>query len=314
MQRLPVDATAWVQSCPDDDLIELHPLTDLRDRTLAPPEPGTKRFDDEAEFIVGLTPFLDLPLDEVAKKRPDLRPEFTQLSWFLRDIQVIPYQCEQFVTTLEDWEWLMKGNKPKAPNLTESFHRPILTPRDMAAYVHSDDPVELWMSIADKLRMLGVEQRMMQDIEHVPQTNFAQGGRMWWYNFIAKCISRTLHLTFRIKHKERVPRLMQYFYERHGKFAPMVYAEANPAHTSRLAGHSMISLVLAHAFMLLWNRYAPLPDDVGTVGEHLLLAGGNVGVARMWAQVHYESDHYSAINLVKAMARRLVEEAIGHRL
>lgn len=298
-ERRPTFSAVFGAHSPDLDLLEDYPVN--------APLPGSEAFDDEAKFLHELAALRDEPLAEM-QWVGDAYRGLWDLSVFWQDYEVDGYPAGvDYGESDEDFLWLMAGWMPKVDQAVDG-KRLISTGRDLAALVNGDDTLAHWRSVARQCLAWGVPFRQEGEQEVVGDDNFAQG--LWFDALVAECVARTSLLSFRRKHARRIPRLYQYGMDRWGVLIPMAYNYANPMHESQDAMHSGAALTIAAALNHVFRRNWVVPATGRTLAEEIDLKAENEGLGRLWAGVHYLSDHECGREMWTALGRRIAMEKL----
>ena len=293
--RRPVDANINAMRMPNQLSGMLPPLTD-----------GvlTEARRKELQLVHSFAHMRDEPIASMSGVLPE---GMRELSWFLRDQMVPTYKPgEDFMTNAKNWRSVMEGDRKKA--ITKGKLKNIVTLRDAASYVHSDSPFELWGGVADTLMSLEINQRTqtkMNDHDGVGPARFTCFGSPFMHGIIGYAILMSGPLSFKNKWYGMVPRPEQLMKLWLDEYLPVAYPEGSPMHPARPAMHSFAALVCAFLLLELFDGLSILPSG-RTVEAELLLLADNVGYFRVFAGVHYPSDHDDAIELARKAAETIV--------
>ncbi len=272
------------------------------------PTVGSPEFDAEAAFVVEAAGLRDTPLESLPAHFPE---SMTSLSYFIEDYQVEPYAAgEDFVADAEALANVQAGNLP-----TESLSAPealslITTGRHCATYVHADNPLTPFAGAAAKLISLGCPYRKEKDMETSKCDPFINWGAPFFLGLLGECVRRGGLISFRHKWREMVPRPEQYNFQQLGTICSQAYPEGSPMHPSQNAMHSAAAIVQKECLLNIFDRRFILPNS-RTVEEELNLLADNIGHWRVWAGVHYLSDHEAARPRAEAMGRLIASQALA---
>lgn len=292
--RKPVDAYIHANRMPGN------PFTSVpRGDVASSPEQLT-----EVQRVMALVEQRDVPMGELDDSYP---LGFRELSWFLRNQKVPKYaKGKDYGTTQKTFDAIMAGKAPKPITSGNPTH--IKTGRDAASYVHSDDPYDTFVDAAFELIDLGVPQRLnkhINDHDGEGQDRFMVFGKPYIKGLLSYVGLHAGHVSFKNKWdllKARPEQMAVYLNQ---GFLAQCYPEGSPMHPSKPAMHSFLSLALGYAILELFDPYFELPSG-RTVEDEVNLLADNVGYFRVWAGVHYESDHDDAKAAAKHVADTIV--------
>lgn len=301
-ERRPVDARIFGTSCQDLDLIEQY--------SLPPMKFASAERDAEHGQLIQLASMRDVPLSQLPS---DLPESLRKLSYFAKHITVQPYvKGVDYMTTREDYDAIQAGMRPTTPQLAESVIRGIETGRDLATYVHKDNPMNLWTAVVGEILSMGIPLRgqfVKNDSVCREDAPFVTGHMPMWWGLIGEVIGRTGLVNFREKHRFMAARPEEYGIKRYGTLLPMAFAEGSPMHGSYKAMHDIIARACAELLTAMFDNHAEMPSG-NSLAYELELMAGNVSDGRQWAGVHTEWDNRGGIELAKALGRRVANESL----
>lgn len=290
-QRLPVDINIFATKSRDLNLLYTHRIQ----------LPTDQEFEDEVQFVYDLSQQRDADLTTLTH----LPRSFHEVSWFLRDYEITPYQTgEDFLTTQIEWNHIQVGN---FPNRTVTLEEPrlITTLRDAAVAVHADDPYVIWGGVLKDLLRHGVAKT--RGLADVYQADFACFGYPHLMGIMADAMSRIGLLSFRNKWKFRIARPEEFYSEAFSGFLPQAFPEGSPTHPSLNAMHSAIHWTAAYVVLRFFDDLHVLPDG-NTVRDQVELLASNMSDWRSAAGVHYPFDNICMKPTSKALAEKVVAE------
>lgn len=291
--RKPVDAYINAMRLPRQPSGRMPPVTEVM----------TEERRAELHLIKELADMRDAKLTSLPD---DLPLGMRELSFFLEDEKVPRYaKGKDFITTQRTYDQEMAGKSVK--KITAGPVKNIVTLRDAASYVHSDDPFALWSKVANYLLMVGVPQRLpakLNDSDGVGQSRFVCFGAPCIVGLLGYAIAMAGPVSFYNKWYAMVPRPGQLYYEWLNDFLPQAYPEGSPMHPAYPAMHSFVALVCYFFLLEFFDGLTELPHG-RTVAAELRLLADNVGYFRVHAAVHYPSDHDNAVELARKVAQDL---------
>jgi len=263
---------------------------------------------DERRAELELTYELSKQRDDKISNMPDSLPlGMREVSLFLEDQKVPRYaKGKDYVTTEKQYKEVIEGKTTK--KITRGPVKNIVTLRDGCSYVHSDSPFELWGKVVDLLLEWGVPQRLqsrINDHDGQGQSRFTVYGSPFMHGLIGYAILMAGPVSFAAKWKDMVARPEQLCFEWLNMLLSQAYPEGSPMHPSRPAMHSFAALVCCYVLTELFDEFYELPNG-RQLGAELRLLADNVGYFRVFAGVHYPSDHDDAVELAKATAHTVV--------
>lgn len=306
-ERRPVDARIFGSHCPDKDLYQKY--------NSEPYAFDSSEKDREFRQLEELVKIRDIPLSEVPKEFPE---DLWKLSYFAHHITIDPYvKGVDYMVTGEEYERVQAGFHP-GPTARGGTLRQIETGRDLATYVHTDNPMSLWISVVNELFAMGVPYRTEFDQVHTlcrEDVAFATWGTPFWWGLIGEIIQRCGLVNFRSKHEFMACRPEEYAIKRYGKLLPMTFAEGSPMHGSFRAMHDVIARACAAAIVYIFDKHFPIMarGEESTVGEEVLRLAGNVSDGRQWAAVHFEEDNRKGIPVATAIGERVAQEHLDRQ-
>lgn len=267
--------------------------------------------DERRAELVQLSEFANNRDEKISSMDASLPLGMRELSFFLADTLVPRYAAKKdYMTTERSYKSVMAGDAKK--EIKSGNRKNIVTLRDAASYVHSDDPFVLWGNVAMSLMMYKVPQRTqsrINDHDGEGQSRFTVFGGPFLKGIIGHAILMSGPVSFANKWDAMVPRPEQLHFEWLNEFLPMAYPEGSPMHPSRPAMHSFAALVCCYVLLALFDGHHELPNG-RTVEEELILLADNVGYFRVFAGVHYQSDHDDSIETAKKVAEQIVRPFI----
>lgn len=297
-ERRPVDSRVVLMQSKDLDLYE---QMDVAPYAFDAPE---KRA--EYEQLKYLAQVRDVPLDQVDKS---LDESLWKLSYFTHHIQIDPYVAGvDYMTDRDSYERVQAGFNP-GPTAREGKLRPLRTGRDLATYVHTDDPMALWSSVIAELLDMKVPCKTEFDDMCREDSAFVTWGMPFWWGVIGEIIARVGPVNFRAKHKYMACRPEEYSMKMFGELLSMAFKEGSPMHGSYRAMHDVIARAIAAAIVYVFDNHYPIGDS--NLRDEILLLGGNISDGRQWAAVHFEEDNRKGIPLATAIGERVVQEKLN---
>lgn len=300
-QRPPVDARAFVTRSPDDDL----KITEAVEFDAV----NTKA---ELDLLQELSMHRDIPLKGlVGKSLTDnkaVHKALTEVSFFNQQIMVDKYPSKNFLDSPKDYEEIQAGVKPK--KIETDKKTSILTGRDMAAWVHTDNPLVNWMPVVDWLIDNKVQMRDEYGVtgERMDQP-FATWGKPYFYGLLGKVLWRAGLVSFHNKWMTLRQRPEAEAYMR-GRILSQVFPEGSPMHPSHGAMHAIVAYALAYLLKLLFDQYMTMPSG-NTLAYELDLTAENNSYGRLWAGVHFQSDNEFIKPVAKKLGQRVVDSVLS---
>lgn len=252
---------------------------------------GSVEFDDEQRFVHDLVEQRDEKFEMLGATIPlGLR----RLSPFLWDTEVDNRKDGQnFMTTEKNYNHIQAGNFPKEKIVTKGKKK-IQTMRDLATYVHSDDPYEQWTRIIKMLCDMGIPQKLPKAL-HNSDTGVGRRFTSWGWFTLAGIVHEGLRksavASFQYKWTHFIPRPEEYAQVAGFGLLPQCYPEGSPMHPSERAMHSFAVLVGAEMTKLMFDGSQKVDDWDMTVDQAIDLFAENVGLGRLAAGVHRMRDH-----------------------
>lgn len=256
------------------------------------------RLDDgELEHVCKVSARRDVPLSENA----DLGEGYSELSYFLRDILVEERPMKDYLLDEKEYDRVHAGLGMLQEQVTTGALTTIKTGRDLATYVHSDNPFRAWGNVVEDLIDLGVP------VDLPGGGDFAK--RVFLNGLIGEVIGRAWVAAFYLKYKYMFIRPEELARAR-GGLLPIAYAEGCPLHSSRPSGHSFIASALEAAFLAVVGYSFEMPTGK-SLGEELALKRSNVEVGRIYGGVHFEDDNTVARPLAYRLGRQIAMNRLG---
>ena len=257
---------------------------------------------DQLKYLAQLR---DVPLDLVDQTLPE---SLWKLSYFAHHITIDPYvEGVDYMTDRDNYESVQAGFRPK-PTVRQGILRPLQTGRDLATYVHTDNPMELWSKVIAELLAMNVTYKTEFEDQCREDAAFVTWGMPFWWGVIGEIIARVGPVNFRAKHKYMAARPEEYAMKRFGELLPMAFTEGSPMHGSYRAMHDVIARAVAAAVVYVFDNHYSVGDS--NLRDEILLLGGNVSDGRQWAAVHFEEDNRKGIELATAIGERVVQERL----
>lgn len=271
------------------------------------PQPGDAEFDAELDFLFDLASKRDIPLAQLPSTLP---LKYRQPSYFLRHVTQQSYATADYMVQEAAYVAVQEGKKPiEAQQMGPT--RSIQTGRDMARFVHDDNPVAIFQSVVAQLVQSKVETRVGPSmVRNSACGRFAGFGVPFFIGAIGEVGRRVGLVSFREKWNLWIPRPEQYAFDTRGVFLPQVFAEGSPYHPSRNAMHQIIYAACGGYVLEMFNPLAKLPNG-NTVEFEIELLIGNGGCWREWAGVHYPSDNEPYIERAKKLGQKVAKENLG---
>ena len=296
-ERRPVDSRVVAMNTVDLDLME--------EFRVAPYDFHSSQKKREFEQLDELVFLRDVPLEQLPT---DLPRSLRELSYFAHHITIDPYvPGVDYMTTPEEYEAIQRGDKPE-PTARVGTLSKLQTGRDLATYVHTDNPMRLWEAVVMELLSMGVPCRTEFDGVCREDSSFVTWGMPFWWGVIGEIIGRTGPVNFRSKHEYMAPRPEEFAQKRFDVLLPMAFSEGSPMHGSYRAMHDVIARACAAAIVYVFDNHFPIGDS--NLRDHILLLGGNVSDGRQWAGVHFEEDNRKGVQLATALGERVVKERL----
>lgn len=282
-ERIPVCANMFSMPHPDEDIYLAHDMPEID-------------FEKEFYFLKKLESLRDTKLSEMH----NLPTKYTRLSWFLRDRKVDNYcDAHDYKSDLS----ILRGDIPERKQVKHG-KKLIETGRDLAAYVHSDDPFLEWFNVIDQLLDMGIE--VNQPEEH----RFSQ-----WITLramVGTCVWRSHLLSFRYKLATANPRPETWAHQNRKDFTTC-YAEGSPMHFSTPAMHMGAAETINSAMHEMVNVQRTLPNG-RTVGQEMTQMTSNIKHGREFG-VHWPSDNSeAAARPYRKLGKRIAAEFGGSGL
>ena len=295
---------------PDIDLCKANNI-DLQiavDNQAAPFIYGSDKHVEELQFLHMLSDMRDERLEDCDNNSCDAG--YRVPSWFLRNVTVDKYQTgKNYQTEDSTFQVVQRGDRAlETQELESDTQTAIITGRDAAAFVKSDNPLITWMSVVDDLLRIDVNHRVESGMVYrASHKRFASCGVVYIYALLGEALKRLSPISFREKWTQLVPRPEETSLDITGKYLSQTYNTGSPYHPSRNAMHFIAAAVLAEIILMIFDRYAVLPSGK-TVEDEVELLRDNVGYWRCWAGVHYPSDNSEYLDRARALARQIISE------
>lgn len=256
----------------------------------------------ETQFVLDLVPLRDQALSSVTE---DFPLGFLDLSWFLQSVEVDSRATGQnFMADATNWQNIQDGNLP-LETITASGKTPIITGRDLATYVHDDDPMEQWTRVAGTLLGLGLEPKAPDCIMACEGSRFTCFGYPAIAGILGNVLYRAGLVSFAGKWTHFVARPEEAAPALGLGYLPQCYPEGSPGHPARGAMHSFAAYSLSYVILQLFDNEYILPSG-NTVKYEVELFRDNIGYGRVWAGVHYNKDHTEAKVRAEAIAQKVL--------
>lgn len=280
MEDLPIEAPAFESQERGEEYKELRRLVDLRDK-----------------------PFNELP--------SDLRKPLKCMSYFAQFQTIDAYiPGRDYMTEQAEYEAIQRGDKPLEIVQRIGLPRHFQTGRDLATFVHDDNPMINWMPVAAELERLSIPKRteFSQDNPDCnADSDFTCWGPVKIFGMLGEVMERTGHLSFREKWDSLTPRPEEYGPKMGVGLLPQTFPEGSPTHPSFTAMHAFLAYAMGYLLMKLYDVHAELPSGT-TVGDEIELWAENIAYGRLWAGVHYASDNEQTKGRADALAERVVNK------
>lgn len=298
-QRKPVDPAAGLMKSQDRRFLDREGLADM--------DVGTVGFAQDMQKVRDLVEVRDAPLTELQGTLP---LGFTELSVLFDGILVPGLERKDFITDVDTWQKISRaGDLPTESAAEVDSPRAITTGRDLANYVHNDNPFVQWGAAIDYLFANNVPLRTEESVDEVYShcDAFACWGYPHIMGIVGEGIQRAGKISFTRKWAELVPRPEEASYVLDGIILPQVFPEGSPMHPSRNAMHSIAAMTGRYILESIFNKDHELPHGK-TVSQELGLFADNIGYGRVWAGVHYPFDHECIRGAAKRLASKIVSE------
>lgn len=272
-------------------------------------EYGSDSHIEQLKFLQELSTARDIPLEDIDNN--SCAVGYRVPSWFLRDVVVDQYRPNwDYMVEEVSFQTIQNGKTPREPQIIEG-KTPIITGRDAAAYVKTDNPMQQWMSVVDTLLSEGVQYRVEQGmVRDSAISRFASCGAVYMYATLGEALKRLLPLSFREKWDQLLPRPEEAAQELTGSLLSQTYNTGSPYHPSQNAMHYFAAAVLCEVVLSIFDRFHVLPSGK-TVEEECELFRDNIGYWRCWAAVHYPTDQSLYTDRAKALAAKIIMERYG---
>lgn len=296
-ERLPVDCAMFAVNSTDRALLRY-------DQGILP---GTPAFAQELELVEDLAVMRDAPLSSLGGQ--GMAEGYHSLSMFFDPIRVDVVAPKDFITDADTWKRISRDGKRPTEALETNGTTSVVTGRDLATYVHDDNPFTQWGSIIGQAFELGVPARCEEKVDELDgyYEKFACWGPVFLTGVIGDLIRRVGILSFTRKWDQLVPRPEEAAFVMNSTLLPQCYPEGSPMHPSRNAMHSIIALTCAHLLKRVFDPAFAMPSG-RTFGEELDLFADNIGYGRVWAGVHYPADHEGCRRTAEALADKVYRE------
>jgi len=304
------DISQW--NCPDIEIFKK--FKEDGDRAFGYFDYYNVEFERELDFLYELADLRDVPFADIDAPLPD---GLTKLSWFHRNLRVrnfhnVDYLADGVVNGVnqrQEYERIHAGlPKSKSQVQQASKTKKVETGRDLASYVYNDNAMDRWQGVikdllSRRVRDMGIETEWSRRGTRSPFENGLELTAL-----VGVAMQRVSKLSFRIKwyYMQQRPEELACIL---GKMLPQAYAIGSPFHPSFIAMHTIIDAVLVELFKLAFasSSLDELPSG-RTLAYELDLMADNNGLARLWAGVHYESDHTFCRDISKQIANKIWNE------
>lgn len=261
---------------------------------------------DELAFIRELS----VKRDENIADQPLSYPiGMREVSVFLENYTQISYASGvDYMNTRAEFENVYNDGPIASPQLNPTA-RNIVTLRDASVFVHSDNPMELWINlVANRLVAEGcpVNRDLFcaNYIEGV-HDNFVMGiyiGSLYWE--VARRISA---LSFRTKWHYMFPRPEQVAYDRNEVLISQAFPEGSPRHPSHSSMHGALYTALYYLTIKIFDP-TYIMGNGKTVEYNSRVFRQNGTHFRLFAGVHYMNDNESVIPMCEALVDKIITE------
>ena len=295
-ERPPEDAR--VSATASEDL-------DLLNAVITPPAFESVERGQEFSELMRLSEVRDLPFNELDT---NFRESLRVMSYFAELQTVNPYvPGVDFMTTVEEFEAIHRGENPLTRADRIGLPRHFQTGRDLATFVHNDNPMINWMPVVGELLKLKVPKRT-EFSPHHPDCN-ADGDFTCWgapklIGMLGEIVERVGHLSFRQKWWSLVARPEEYAYKMGLRLLPQAFPEGSPMHPSFTAMHAFLAYAQGYLLKEIFDTYYILPNG-NSVGYEIDLWAANIADARLWAGVHFISDNELVKDRALSLAKRV---------
>lgn len=284
---------------------------DLLDRVITAPAFESTQRGEEFRELAEAAKLRDVKLNDL--RDGDVKDSMRLLSHFARHQTVDPYvEGVDYMTSVEEFEAIHRGENPLTRAERLGSLRTFQTGRDLATFVHNDNPMVNWMPVVDELLKLKVPKRT-EFSPHHPDSNadgdFTCWGAPKFIGMLGEVVERVGHLSFRQKWWSLTARPEEYAYKMGLRLLPQVFPEGSPMHCSFTAMHAFLAYAQAYLLLELFDNYFILPSG-NTVRYEVELWAANISDARIWAGVHFASDN----DLLKDRARYLAKRIAAKHL
>lgn len=278
---------------------------DLLNDIIIAPEFDSQQRGEEYGELLNLATLRDIPLDELPSQ---VRAVLKNLSYFAQFQMVDPYIPEKdYMETIEEFEAIQRGENPLTRAVRLGSPRHFQTGRDLATFVHDDNPMINWMPVVAHLLKLDVPKRT----EFAPNLTVcnADGDFTCWggpkfIGMLGEIVERVGHLSFRQKWWSLIARPEEYGYKQGVRLLSQAFPEGSPMHPSFTAMHAFLAYAQAYLLLEIFDKYYVLPNN-NTVQYEINLWAENIAYARLWAGVHFASDNEAVKPRALALAKRV---------
>lgn len=265
---------------------------------------GDDDFIKEVHQLKDLAEMRDYKMTELPLSLPK---GLRQVSMYLADEMVPDYEAgKNYGTDKRSWSKIQAGDmfaKPDGKMVS------IKTPRHCAAYVHDDSPIMPWFKFLKSLIDNDMPRKMPAAMEtrFKGQSNFVLMGMPFYMGLLGEALKMAGYVSFTTKWTLFTPRPEEAAPALDLGYLSQTYPEGSPTHPSRFAMHSFAALVLMYVLLMMFEGDAMLPHGE-TVEDEAMLLADNIGYWRLWAGVHYRSDHEACHERAKATAEYLCNQ------
>lgn len=281
------------------------------------PEFGSGEHLESLQLVMDLAEMRDTPLVELPTHLPK---GLRVVSRYLSHVEVPKYaEGKDYGTTKASHRKIQEGQMLATNQQVGDKTTWILTGRDAASFVHSDDPVDPWERVIKDLLAQGIKPVMPESMvtPFPAQSDFTVYGFPFFKGLLGQALREVGVLDFHLKWRDALPRPEESAPVILDKYLPLAYAEGSPMHPRGPAMHSGAAEVLAEIIRRFWPdsdmTYTPMQDDdYGPVKLHdeIKLLADNIGYFRLHAGVHEEADHLNAKAPAVEVARRLTRDLV----
>lgn len=295
-ERPPEDARVSGTASQDLDLLE---------DVIVSPEFDSQQRGEEYGELLNLATLRDVPFADLPSS---VRSPLKEMSYFAQFQTIDPYQPGvDYLTTVEEFEAIHRGENPLTRAVRLGSPRHFETGRDLATFVHADNPMINWMPVADELLRLKVPKRT-EFSKNAPDCN-SDGDFTCWggpklIGMLGEIVERVGHLSFRQKWWSLTARPEEYGYKMGVRLLTQTFPEGSPMHPSFTAMHAFLAYAQGYLLLEIFDRYFVLPNG-NTVDYEIRLWAANIADARLWAGVHFASDNESVKGRAAALAQRV---------